>query len=211
MAIFCVSPLLAQEPEVVSTQSTDQKNSVESSVSRRDQLALKLFNQQAKLDYAKALEFKDQGKYQIALRRFIDFRTLYGQQPDTVVTQIVDLYERLSLPEKALAELRTYLVQLTASTPMKTSESLYLKKADLEYKLGFWADAKIGYRSFIRKFPNSESLSIVKNRLKEISVNQTTEESGPPAAIQTEELSQQPTNQPESSLDSLGEGLDSEN
>ncbi|MBW7857268.1 MAG: hypothetical protein H3C43_02965 [Leptonema sp. (in: Bacteria)] len=211
ISLFWLNPLLAQDLDEAEVAANQPKATLQSSVSKRDQVALKLFNEQAKLEYAKALEFKDQGKYQISLRRFLDFRILYGQKLDIVVSQIVDLYERLSLPEKALAELKTYLDQLPASTPIETAESLYLKRADLEYKLGFWPEAKLDYQSFIRKFPNSASISVAKNRLKEISVTQKNDETGPKEATETQELNQQPTNQTESSLDSLGEGLDSEN
>lgn len=212
ISFLFVSQIFAQnldESKPVSTPNNESKVQTQSSTHRRDQVALKLFNQQAKLDYALALEFKDQGKYKIALRRFIDFRTLYGQQSDTVISQIVDLYERLSLPDKALAELKNYFDQTVASTPMATSEPLYLKKADLEYRLGFWSDSKVSYQSFLSKFPNSESMSVAKARLQEISAAQKKEESQPPITTETQPM--QPSNQLESSLDSLGEGLDSEN
>jgi tetratricopeptide (TPR) repeat protein len=181
-----------------------------SSVGRRDESAARLFQERARSDYLLALELKDRGRYAEALRRFQDFRTLYPAHPETplILLHIVEIYERMSAPEKALHELWRYLDRQSGQ-PAANLLPLYSRRAELEYLLGHWGKAMISYRQLIRLFPADPVVAKARLRLQEM--QSALESSSETPSLSQQEPSLKESVSEESSLDRLGEGLDIEN
>lgn len=193
-----------------------------SSMGRRNETALKLFQAGARVEYLAALELKDQGSLRQALGRFENFRTLYPAHSGEplVLRHIADIYERLSMPSHALREIRRYTDAHPALKPVSDVLPLFVLKADLEYRLGKWPDALATTRLLLKANPSDPGAPRLRERLRELQRALATEAPGGeererdgrkkdvshpdgPATPAKDQSS-------ESSLDRLGEGLDDE-
>lgn len=198
------------------TKKEEKPFPVLSSVGLRNQSGEQLFQAQARADYALAFELKDRRNYAAALRRFQDFRLLYPAHPQTaiVVGHIADIYERLSQPDRALAELRKYLKTFNG-TPEASAQPLLARQADIEYRLGQWPQAIASYELLLAAFPASSESELARRRLAEMQTEpEPTEAEGkkqPAPRTDSETTSGEAPKNDESSLDRLGEGLDIEN
>lgn len=187
-----------------------------SSVGLRNQSGEQLFQAQARADFALALELKDRRNYSSALRRFQDFRLLYPAHPQTaiVVGHIADIYERLSQPDRALAELRKYLKTFNGA-PQASAQPLLARLADLEYRLGQWPQSIATYELLLAAFPASAEAELAGRRLAEMQAEpEPSDAEGDKQPVPRTDSDTSPGKAPkndESSLDRLGEGLDIEN
>lgn len=207
--ILITSALQAQD----GPQKKDNPFPVRSSLGLRSESGRQLFQKQARMDYAMALELKDRGRLVAALRRFQDFRLLYPSHPQTplVVGHIADIYDRLSQPDRALAELRSYLSTLNlAGQPDAAAMPLLARQADLEYRLGDWQASVASYERLIELYPSSKDVAVARKRLAEMQP-ETEPEPREDRPEPTDPLKGKPPENDQSSLDRLGEGLDIEN
>jgi len=194
----------------------DKPFPVISSVGLRNQSGEQLFQGQARADYALALELKDRRNYAAALRRFQDFRLLYPAHPQTaiVVGHVADIYERLSQPERAIAELRKYLKTFNGA-PEASAQPLLARLADLEYRLGQWPQSVSSYELLLAAFPASAEAELGRRRIAEMQAEpEPSDAEGEKQPAPRSDSSTSPGKAPqndESSLDRLGEGLDIEN
>lgn len=194
------------------TNNEEKTFPVLSSVGLRNQSGKQLFQAQARADFALALELKDRRNYTSALRRFQDFRLLYPAHPQTaiVVGHIADIYERLSQPDRALAELRKYLKTLNGR-PQASAQPLLARLADLEYRLGQWPQSIGTYELLLAAFPASAEAELAGRRIAEMQAGpEPTESEGNRRPVNETNPGEAPRND-ESSLDRLGEGLSIDN
>lgn len=207
LLLFVMGGLHAQseydqaKPEKMQPEGPEQLSSVE----KRNQVWLQYFQEQAKRDFALALEFKDRRHYAAALRRFQDFRLLYPSHPQTPVAvgHIADIYDKMSQPDRALAELRKYLKALPG-TPDAKVLPLLARQADLEYRLGQWQEAISTCELILKFFPASAEAELARRRLEEMRAQPAP---GPDRNTGTENAAEGG----QSSLDRLSENLDIEN
>lgn len=198
------------------TKKEEKTFPVLSSVGLRNQSGEQLFQARARADFALALELKDRRNYAAALRRFQDFRLLYPAHPQTaiVVGHVADIYERLSQPERAIAELRKYLKTFNGA-PEASAQPLLARLADLEYRLGQWPQSIATYELLLAAFPASAEAELAGRRLAEMQAEpEPTESEGDKQPVPRTDSDTTPGKAPkndESSLDRLGEGLDIEN
>lgn len=194
------------------TDKEEKTFPVLSSVGLRNQSGEQLFQAQARADFALALELKDRRNYTSALRRFQDFRLLYPAHPQTaiVVGHIADIYERLSQPDRALAELRKYLKTFNGR-PQASAQPLLARVADLEYRLGQWPQSIGTYELLLAAFPASAEAELAGRRIAEMKAGlEPTESEGNRRPVNETNPGEAPKND-ESSLDRLGEGLSIDN
>ena len=209
-------PETSEQQPVRPTKKEEEIFPVLSSVGLRNQSGERLFQAQARADFALALELKDRRNYTSALRRFQDFRLLYPAHPQTaiVVGHIADIYERLSQPDRALAELRKYLKTFNGA-PQASAQPLLARLADLEYRLGHWPQSIATYELLLAAFPASAEAELAGRRLAEMQAEpEPTEFEGDKQTAPRTDNETSPGKAPkndESSLDRLGEGLDIEN
>lgn len=193
-----------------------------SSVGRRNEAALTLFQAGARVEYLAALELKDQGVLRQALGRFENFRMLYPRHPGEplVVRHIADIYDRLSMPVHALREIRRYMDEHPATKPSADVLPLLGLKADLEYRMGRWPDALNTTRLLLRTNPSDPQAARWRERARELQrvlapptserENETREGKTGEESPSNGPASHPADRTPESSLDRLGEGLDDE-
>jgi len=178
-----------------------------SSVHNYRQSANRLFENQAKVDLALALELKDQHRLSAALRRFQDFMLLYPshRQLPLVVGHIVDIYEQMSSPDRALKTVATYLDNAGHDAQSKDALPLLLKRIELEYSLGNWQGARSSCQQLIRGFAASAEAGEARRYL---ALMDTVEAKETQSTLPTQ--GDTVPDLVESSLDRLGEGLDIE-